>query len=335
MTTFAISKIIWNGMAAILMEAGGYHATVVPEYGANMVKLYNSSHGVDILHTPAEDEMELFMTRPQIFGLPLLFPPNRIADGKFTYGGRTYNFPITLPDENNHHHGTIRKMPFTVTKMEQGDDYVLLETTFVSDSANNAIFSYFPIPFECKMSFRLTWKGLEQTVTFTNLSDEPMPIGVGFHTAFNVPFIKGGNPIDYRVHMSVGERWELDKRTLPTGTLMPLTEDETKLRTSGLRPTGKPIEWALTNKSMKINLKEFNGAIISDIRSGVRVYYEVDKKMTQWLLWNNGGDKPYFCAEPQSWAINAPNLKLPKEVTGFNTIPPKGKWSSTSKIYIW
>ena len=52
-----IEKIDFYGMSAIHFEAGGYEAIMIPEIGANVVKLSHKASGTNILRTPAEDEI--------------------------------------------------------------------------------------------------------------------------------------------------------------------------------------------------------------------------------------------------------------------------------------
>jgi len=333
-TAMNISKIEWNGFEAVVMEAAGWEALMIPSLGANMVKLVNKEKKLNILRTPKTDELEFFASRPQLFGLPLLFPPNRIEDGTYTHNGKTYNYPITIPDQNNHHHGTIKSQPFTVTKTNIGADYVEVEASFFSNIVNDAVYSYFPHQFECRMYFKLSACGLEHKVTFINESDTDMPLGVGYHTPIMIPFVEGASADHYKLWMSVGEKWEVNNRTLPTGTLLPLNETEQQLRTTGLKPTGSAIEWPMTAQPIEVDGKPFNGAVIKDEANGVTVYYEVDDQYKHWTFWNNGGTVDWACPEPQTWAINAPNLDLPDEVTGFQTVAPGKSWSAVSKIYV-
>ncbi|MDR2885476.1 MAG: aldose 1-epimerase, partial [Rikenellaceae bacterium] len=173
-----IKSVTWNSLPAVDFAAGGYEALLVPAVGANLVRLFHVPTGTDILRTPREDEMDAFCTRPQIFGLPLLFPPNRIEDGRYTYGGRTYQFPITIPAQNNYHHGIIKTEPFMVASCQDGDQKVVIEAVYYSNAANGAIFNDFGHEFECVMRFELSATGLVHTVTFRNLSDSEMPVGV-------------------------------------------------------------------------------------------------------------------------------------------------------------
>lgn len=330
-----IKKINWNGFDAIEFAAGGYEALLIPAMGANVVRLRHAVTGAEILRTPKADEIDTFRERPQLFGLPLLFPPNRIEDGRYSYGGRSYQFPITIPAQNNFHHGTIKSQPFVISNCADSEGVVEIEAVFFSNCVNDGVYAYFPHEFECRMCFRLSADGLEHTVFFLNHSADEMPLGVGYHTPLNLPFIAGSDPSGHRLRLSVGERWELNERTLPTGKFLPLSDFEKGLRSpEGILPIGQPIESAFTAEPLTIDGKPYNGAILTDTASGRSVYYEVDGQMRDWTLWNNGGEVSWMCPEPQTWAINAPNLKLPAEKTGFQTVKPGAKWSSTAKIYL-
>lgn len=329
-----IKKVEWNNLPAIEMEAGGYRALIVPSVGSNLVRLVNTTLGIDILRTPKSDEMEIFTTRPQIFGMPILFPPNRIEDGTYTFKGRKYDFPINLPAQNNHLHGILKTEPFTVTRCEQGDGWASVETCFFSNCFNSDIFEYFPHNFECRLLFVLSDSGMNQTVTFKNLDAAgEMPFAVGYHTAVNVPFLEGTAREDYRLQASVGKHWILSNRNLPTGEIVALDEQESKMRTEGMDPFYRPLDDSFTAEPIVVDGKPYHGAIITETKSGRKVFYEVDDKMKHWVFWNNGAGVPWFCPEPQTWAINAPNLKLSDEITGLTSIEAGKSWSSTTLMY--
>lgn len=215
-----------------------------------------------------------------------------------------------------------------------GVDFIEIEASYFSNRINDAIYINFPHEFVCKMIYRLSAEGLTLTTNFKNLGNDNMPVGMGFHTPLNIPFRKDGNKDDYRIRISVGDEWELNERNLPTGKLLELTGDKASLRTIGIEPCGKPIEWALTNKPFDYNGKEYNGAILSDKRNNISVFYEVDQQFKHWTFWNNGGEEPYACPEPQSWAINAPNLNMPDETTGFQSVEPGKEWKAVTKLYV-
>ncbi len=327
-----IRKIDWYGLEAVEFSKGDYVAMLIPSVGANLVRLANTKLGVEILRTPTEEEIETFKSRPQIFGLPLLFPPNRIENGRYEFEGRTYQYPITIEKEQNYHHGIIKGEPFVVSKVEEDDERVKVECRYYSNVANDAIYKDFPHAFKCKIVYKLSAKGLKQEVVFSNRSEQNMPVGVGFHTPIVIPFA-GGEAADYRMRVAVGEQVELSERNLPTGKKLPLNEQWAKLREGGLQVTEcEPMEAGFTLREIEVDGKSYRGAVVENLKTGVKVFYEVDDKTTYWTLWNNGGQVNYCCPEPQSWTTHAPNAADPK-AAGFVAVEPGEKWKSSYKLY--
>lgn len=320
-----LHSIVWRGLNAVEFTKGDYVALVIPSMGANLVRLANTRLGVEILRTPGVDEIETFLARPQVFGTPLLFPPNRIADGRYAFDGRVYQYPITNEKEHNYHHGILKSQPFAVSKAYETDSEVLVECRYYANAGNDAIFRDFPHEFKCKVTYRLSAGGLEQEVYFANRSQHPMPVGVGYHTAMRVPFA-AGDASDYRMRVAVDEQVELSARNMPTGRRIPLDERFAALREDGLQVTGcEAIEAAFTLREIDVDGKPFRGAVVENRRTGVQTRYEVDEQTVFWTIWNNGGQVPYCCPEPQSWATNAPNAPDPA-AEGFQAIAPGGSW---------
>ncbi len=327
-----IRTVDYHGLRVVEFTKGDYAAWLVPEVGANLIRLANTRLGVEILRTPSPDKVETFRGRPHVFGLPLLFPPNRIADGRYDFNGQTYRFPITIEREHNYHHGILKSQPFVVSKAIETPETILIEARYYSNAANDAIFSNFPHEFKCKVIFTLSNEGLRQEVMFGNKSKRPMPVGVGFHTPLRIPFA-GGDATDYVMRVAVGEQVELNERNLPTGKKLPLSTEFAKLRTEGLQVTQcAPIEAGFTLREIEVEGQPFRGALVENRKTGVRTYYEVDQQTTYWTIWNNGGREPYCCPEPQSWTTNAPNAADPA-AEGFQSIAPGESWRMKFKLY--
>ena len=135
------------------------------------------------------------------------------------------------------------------------------------------------------------------------------------------------------MRLAVGEEVELDGRNLPTGRRLPLSEQFSKLRREGLQVTGcGPIEAGFTLREIDVDGKPFRGALVEHLRTGVRTCYGVDEQTTYWTLWNNGGQVPYCCPEPQTWTTNAPNAADPA-AEGFRAIDPGESWRTTFRLY--
>lgn len=329
----SVEKTKWNGEDAVRFFAGGYEALIIPGIGANLIELKDSARGLSILRVPPDD-IEFFKAKAQVYGIPVLFPPNRIEDGTFKAAGRVYNFPINEPKNNNNLHGFFKWRPFKVTRMETlGDDTASVEVAFINDSTTD-LYEIFPHEFEFKMLYTLSKDGLNQRITIKNNSDSPMPMGQGFHIAFNVPFSENGSAEDCRLKASVGDEWELSNRLLPTGKIIPLEGNVKMLREDGMPPQGFPIEKHFMAKPLILNGSEFNGAIIEDRSIGLKLVYKTGIGYKHWLIWNGPGDKGFICPEPQTWMTNAPNVNLPHELTGFRLLTPGEIWEENCSIYI-
>ena len=198
-----LRAIDFHGLKGVEFSKGEYTALLIPEMGANLVRLANTRLGAEILRTPGPGEIETFRSRPQVFGLPILFPPNRIADGRYVFEGRTYQYPITIERERNYHHGVLKSEAFLVSKARETDREVMIECRYYANAGNDAVYRDFPHEFKCKITYRLTAEGLEQEVVFFNRSETRMPLGVGFHTPLTIPFA-GGTDADYVMHRPAG-----------------------------------------------------------------------------------------------------------------------------------
>ena len=162
-------------------------------------------------------------------------------------------------------------------------------------------------------------------------SDKEYQVNV-YSRNFNFPF-EGGEGSEYRLRVAVDEQCELSPRNLPTGKTLPLDEQFAKLRGEGLQTTDcAPIEAGFTLREIEVDGKKFRGAVVEHLTTGRKVFYEVDDETRYWTIWNNGGNQPYCCPEPQSWITNAPNAADP-ETAGFRAIKPGKSWSATYRLY--
>ncbi len=107
-----IEKITHLGTPAI--KAGNEHIEmiVVPEWGSNVISLVDKATKIQLLREPKTAES--FHDTPTLYGIPILFPPNRVSDGTFSFRGRTYHFDINEKDKHNHLHGFLYQEKWNV-----------------------------------------------------------------------------------------------------------------------------------------------------------------------------------------------------------------------------
>ncbi|WP_282937372.1 aldose 1-epimerase [Paenibacillus sp. RC67] len=330
MSQASIHHVHFDDVPAIQLNAGGYQAVIAHSVGSNMVELSRPADSLSFLRTP--DNGETLRQKSQRYGLPPLFPPNRIIDGKFSTPYRDYVLPLNSSDGEHFMHGILHKRPWRIQSekvLENGAAELVLVMEMGKDGE---MYPYFPHEFTYELTYTLSEQGLHQQVRITNHSSEPMPLGVGFHTALRVPFHKDGREEDYRLAISVGEEWDLTPLFVSTGKLLPLDESDKALRGKGIAPTGKPYAKHFTSKAIERNGKPFYGAVLTDSARSLSLIYEVDPQYGHWTVWNDDGKSGFTCPEPQTWTNNAPNVPLPGELTGFQLLEPGAIWSAWTRL---
>lgn len=323
------SRVRYADESCVLLRSASFEAKLLPRVGGNCISFDDLERRFRYLRTPSEDDLDAFRSYPARWGIPILFPPNRTADGRFTINGRSYRFPINEPENGNHLHGPFLTIPWKVQDLGTDGDtaYVLLEQDV---DQHHPVFEMIPHRFRLSLRYSLSSSGLKQDVTIKNRSEAPLPGMLGFHTALRTPFAAGSSPDDCRVRVPINQRWECNDRLLPTGKLLELTTREKELATRGIPPQHE--RWSSYYSAADTE----NGrrqATVSDLRIGSQLVYEVASAFSQWVLWNDDAESEFFCAEPQTCTPNAANLDVPREQTGLFLIEPGEVWHQECKLY--
>ncbi len=290
------------------LHKGPWKARINPSRGANCISLRHSGYGLRILREPC---YEAGLDNPYLYGMPVLFPVNRIAGGRFVLEGREYTFPLNEPQTGCHLHGDLHEAPFTVTS--ESEDRI---TCTHSREARAG----FPHAFTVEITYRLTDAGLRQETRILNRSDTAMPVLLGYHTTFDVC----GIGRELRVLAEVGDYVEREMQTyLPTGRLLPPDAITQALNTSDFRTCETPI-------SRHYRAAGQGRMAIGDVERGVTVLYENDAKFPFRLIYNGDGTQ-YICLEPQTCAVDCANAPYPAGYAPVPCIPPHSAqvfWSS-------
>ena len=293
-------------METILLRLDEQQATILPQMGCNCISYL--SGGCELMRRPATDEM--LQNAPNVYGVPHLFPPNRIRGGRFLFDGRQYELPITEPERDNFIHGTLSQTSFDV--VERTQTMVMLRYRATKDRP----YLTFPHAFSITVRWELLKDGLHHTVVIANEGDDPMPVGIGFHTALNAAFIPGdSDPAHYRIRLSATEEIvNHPELFIPTGERRTGTELLALLNGDGYQPQGEYMSRHL--------LRGEGGAELIHLPSGRRIRYDVSDSLRYWVLWNGGGTQGFICPEPQTWMIDAPNQSQKTEESGFRALAP-------------
>lgn len=329
MVNYEAVEGLFHGERCIWLRWGIYEAALLPDAGGNLIAFRDTEKGYRFLHEPAENEMENFRNQPFIYGMPVLFPPNRYEDGHFKWQSHTYQFPVNEEKHNNHLHGFAYHEPWHVEDYGATSQDSYVAAVFKVDQ-NHRAYAHFPHEFTLRLRYGLSANGLSQHVQLVNDGQQALPCALGFHTALNAPFAVGSNGRDCKLKMSIGERWELNDRMLPTGNTLPATEVEKQLQNEGVYPFGEEMD----NHYRATPQNGRNFAVVEDKRAGVSLVYDVGTAYRHWMVWNNFSQEGFVCPEPQVNMVNAPNVSLPKEIKGLFSINQGEIWESCSRMYV-
>lgn len=298
-------------MGIIEIKYKDYKAKINISEGANCISLTNSKYNADILRTP---DYSKSLDNPYVYGMPILYPANRISVGMFEFEGRVYSFPINEPETNCHLHGVLHCTPFKM--LENGESFV--KCVFNS--------KYFGFPHELciEICYELSDCGLTQTVKIINLSQQNIPNLLGFHTTFNLPFIKASRLSNIEVFANVYDEIERNSVYLPTGKILPDDEITTDFKNGLFSPYKKSISRHYHG----------NGNIeLYDKPSGIKVVYETDEKY-KYRLFYKGINDSFICLEPMNCMVNCFNSPFERNLANFDYIESNSSKTYVSKIYI-
>lgn len=297
----------------IKIKGCGYEALINEKRGANCVSLKNTRYRANVLREPPKNGI---LDNPYLYGMPILYPVNRIDKGRFVYEDREYCFPINEEATECHLHGSLHYQEFSV--IEKGEDFVKL--------GKDTEYSFFPHKFRIEITYGLSQTGLEQNTVIYNLSDKRMPSFLGYHTTFNVPFIEGACAESTFVRAQCGSEIERDNRFLPTGRVLPEDDFIRNINNGSLAPFEE-----IFSKHCKA---KDNGIIeLIDTKNRIKVVYENDEKFKYRLFYNGNGDE-YVCLEPMTCLVNCMNYTGDREEVGFDTIDPFDKKEYYSRICV-
>lgn len=323
------------GVPCVEISAGGYTASVGYAIGSNVLRLHNDIDGVEVFRYNPNNTMEDISKSAEVWGLPSLYLPNRFADGVLKTSDATYQLPVNeKAPYNNHIHGFLHKRCHSVVEHGTDGTSAYVKTSYLYDESDE-FFKYLPIKFKAEYTFKVSSNGLDYSVTFTNLSNKQMPMSFATHTTINSPFVDGAKQEDITISVPAGVKCELNDRCLPTEKLLPLSDWDLAYKNGTQCPVLQDISNDMyTAEFNSLDGEKFYGVICTDKASGKRLCYQVDEKFKFWIVWNDRGFNGYFCPEPMTAMIDAPNLSLDRDVTGYCEVSPNESYTLTQRFFV-
>lgn len=324
----------WNGTTVVKLSAGGYEALVAYEIGSNVIRLRNVEQGMEFFRWNPDNTADTIRQSAEVWGLPTLYLPNRFADGVLKTSDAVYQLPVNeKAPYNNHIHGFLHKRVFEVVDHGADNNCAWVKTRYVYDGKDE-FYQYLPVSFTAEYTFTLSEQGLEQDICFVNNSDKVLPMSLASHTTINAPFVDGAKEEDIRLTVPIGKKCELNERCLPTGVLKAPTMWDLEYKSGNKCPVLQVVDNDMYfGEYADLDGEQFHGVIAEDTASGKKLCYEVSEEYKFWIIWNDRGFNHYFCPEPMTAMIDAPNLELSPEISGYVEVKPGDVFTSHERFF--
>jgi aldose 1-epimerase len=318
------ASVSWEGIPALELRAGTCRALVLPGFGGHLITLEDGT--ASYLRGPRN--ITEYLLLPEAYGLPVLFPPNRIDNCGFSARGLDYRFPANKG--NTHLHGFLYNRPWQVDRISPASPpdgpAAELRLSFTS-AAGGEVYRWFPHPFQARLLYRLEEGRLTQEIELENRDSRPMPLMLGFHSAFALED-RALDPAAYRISIGLGDALREDWRWPAEGNLP-------EFRRGKVLDRGEVV-WGQCHAGTYRDQdgREARGLLIEHRRTGKRLRYLPDEQFGYWVVWNQNGTDTFICAEPQTCAINAANMHREQDLFGFRMLEAGGLFRAQSLITV-
>ncbi|GIG19418.1 aldose 1-epimerase [Cellulomonas chitinilytica] len=151
------------------------HEAVVTQVGAGLRECVLDGR-------PVVDGFDVDERAPDGRGQVLAPFPNRLAGGRYTFGGRTCQVAVDEPERGNAIHGMVRWLDWTEVSWTEHD--VVLGCVLRPQPG-------YAWELTLQLGYHLSAEGLTVASSVRNTGVEPAPFGMGFH-----PYLGLGVPVD-------------------------------------------------------------------------------------------------------------------------------------------
>lgn len=179
------------------LSSGSLVLVLAPARGGSIARFdYRSPDGRDIqVFRGVDGEPESILA---FANFPLVPYVNRVRDGRFAFRGREVRLSLNLAGDASPLHGQGWTSPWEVVRLEAAE----------AELAFRHAPGEWPWAYEARQLFALDAGGLTMEIACTNVSDEPMPCGLGHHPYFPCTS-------ETRLDTEVESVWTIDDKVLP------------------------------------------------------------------------------------------------------------------------
>jgi len=325
------SVLVWPALAAqyaarqsgdvVRLEdsASGTTVSILPSVGNIAFEL--NVKGQNVLRWPFAS-IDEFKAKPAMSGIPFLGPwANRLDEQAFYANGRRYAFDMELGNVR----GAIPIHGFLTTNTH----WRVIEVKADAESAwaksrleffrEPAWIKQWPFAHTIDMTYRLRAGALEVQTSIANVSDEPMPVAVGFHPYFQ---LTDSRRDDWTISVAARTHWLLAPNKVPTGETEPVERIFPQPAATTLR--GFDLDDVFSDL-----VRDAQGRATMTIAGrSQRLDVAVGHNFRSVVIWSPK-DSAFICIEPMAGITDALNLAQKGVYKELQTIAPGGAWQES------
>ena len=183
-------------MTLITLTAGRLELVLAPEVGGSIASFDRLENGrkISILRRSEGEPANVL----EAASFPLVPFSNRIRNGRFSFRHHNVTLAANMTGDPSPLHGQGWLAPWKMLRSNSRSS----ELEYVHEAGE------WPWRYEARQSFALDERGLTLDLTCRNLSDEPMPCGLGQHPYFPCT-------AETRLDTQVSHVWTIDETVLP------------------------------------------------------------------------------------------------------------------------
>lgn len=261
------------------LHAGALRLALRPDLGGSIAGLWFDT--LPVLRSVEPGELD---SARLAASYPLVPYSNRVAQGRFTWLGQTYELP------RNDHAGPSALHGVGFSAVWQVESATAHEAVLAMRHTPGA---GWPFAFEARQRFQLTPESLRCELSLTNLANHPAPAGLGWH-----PFFPKRRRS--RLHAELAARWEAGPDLLPVR----------RVAMHGLDGDIDHLEFDNCFDGWVGSARIRDEALALTLTSSLRH-----------LVVYTPRDKPFYAVEPVSHVNNAINQHDPAAL-GLQTLAP-------------
>lgn len=260
--------------------------------------VYRLADGFDILR-PANNVETINPLEASSF--PLVPYSNRIEGGVFVFQGQRHAVPLNFGNHPHSIHGVGWQSKWQV--VSQTENKIILELPYSGDG--------WPFAFVAHQIFTLKGNSLRQELKIKNMSDGPMPVGLGSHPYFKKHgevFLTAGVE---KVWMNNEECLPIERMRVPEAWDLKTGKNVDTLMCDHLFEAWRGsamIRWPKEKRSLKLS---------------------ASNDLDRLVVYAPKGEE-FFCVEPVSHITDAFNLSgkgMPLVESGMRILPKGASWS--------